>query len=108
MKILKTLVGLDSGGGLYHMETIEHQGKMWLVPGWLEAPSEGWKIPARIICLDPLPHQKLPQGDPYGDFVLNGPLHKSVCDGHTQLTAGYAYVVIERPDIRIPIPRGIH
>ena len=97
----------DGGGEIYKADTIEHEGKMWLVPQWLEAPSEGWKIPERIVLLDSLPHQKT-LGSSFGDFVLNSPIPKAVFDGPIQQLQGSGFVVVERPDIRIPIPRGIH
>jgi hypothetical protein len=109
MKILKTAVALegDNSGSIYQMDTIEWQGKNWLVPQWLEAPQLGYSIPARIICLDYLPHQKTAGGN-FGDFVLNQPLPKAMFEGPLPKTPTALPAVIERPDIRFPIPKGIH
>ena len=42
-KIFKTLVSIEGGGGsVFQMDTIEYEGKKWLVPKWLEArPKDG-------------------------------------------------------------------
>mgnify|MGYP001579347307 FL=1 len=91
-------------GMIYKMDTIEYQGKMWLVPEWLDNALEGWRKPARIICLDALPHQKSSGGP--ADFVLNAGIPKSVCDGQIQTQPEDLYIVIERPDIKFPAIGG--
>jgi hypothetical protein len=107
MKILKTLMGFSDGDGtMFLADTIEYEGKYWLVPQWLEAPAEGWKRPARIVSLAPLKHQKSTM--PGIDFVLNVPIPKAVFDGEVPTGSGAQYVVIERPDISLPTPKGIH
>lgn len=106
MKIYKSAVFFadDQSGSIYHMDTIEYQGKFWLVPMWLESPSEGISMPARIVSLETLQHQKLLRS-PTGDFCVNQPISKDVLDG---LKTEAGYVVIEKPNIRILIPKGIH
>jgi len=32
-------------------DVIEHEGKLWLVPGWYGGPTKGTWRPARIMCL---------------------------------------------------------
>ena len=60
MKIYLTLVAIfedpKTQGQIFLTDTIRHEGKLWLVPEWHEAPTEGWKTPARIIQMDKLPH----------------------------------------------------
>ena len=92
-------------GIIYKVDTIEYQGKMWLVPEWLDNPRGGWRMPTRIICLDMLPHQKTP-GNPAADFVLNSGIPKSVFDGLAQTQPEERYVVIERQDIQFPAIGG--
>jgi hypothetical protein len=107
-KIFKTLVSIEDGGGsISQMDTIEYADKKWLVPEWLEAPIEGWKKPARIICLDKLPHSNAPTGFEV-DFVLNYPIPKSVLNGEIPIQLISVFLVLEKPDIRFPIPKGIH
>ncbi len=106
-KIYQTLIYLEGGTGTFLVDTIEYDGKMWLVPRWLEAPSEGWKTPARIVLLDSLDHQEIPAGDP-ADYLLKSPMPKDVFEGRIPKESEGEFVVIERPDVKIPIPRGIH
>ncbi|MGA7579190.1 MAG: hypothetical protein ACLQUW_13235 [Desulfobaccales bacterium] len=107
-KIFKTLVSIEGGGGsIFQMDTIEYEGKKWLVPKWLEAPTEGWKRPERIICLDTLAHSKAPSGFE-ADFVLNHPIPTVVLSGGIPIRSISVIRVIEHPDIKFPIPKGIH
>jgi len=107
MTTLKTVVAIQGGNSLFLSDTIEYEGKLWLVPEWLESPTEGYKIPARIICLSNLTFQKLGGTFP-ADYSLSVPVPKAVFDGTHQQPSTLGYVVVERPDIRFPIPRGIH
>lgn len=102
MKIFKTMLSLEGEAIIYQIDTIEYEGKMWLVPRWLEASSEGWKRPERIICLDELRHQRGSSGIP-ADFILNDPIPRSVLLDQIQEQSKYSSLVIMRPDIRIPI-----
>ncbi len=87
------------------MDTVEHEGHFWLVPEWLEIPnlaalSEKLIMPARIIQIDPLAHQKT---EIHGaQFVVTCPIPKSVLTGQTQTAEGVDYIVEERPHIHIP------
>jgi hypothetical protein len=80
IKVLK--VGVGSGGGaIQECDAIKYDGKLWLVPQWLDEPGRGTTKPRRMIRIDSLPHQ--PMTNPaFGlDFILNGPLPKAVLDG---------------------------
>jgi len=92
-------------GTIYKMDTIEYQGKMWLVPEWTVDRLEGLTRPTRIICLDLLPHQKITGEGVPADFVLSDGIPKSVCDGQIQTQQEYSFFVIENPDITVE-PRG--
>ena len=109
MKIYKTMVAISGDpeyrGQILRMDTIQYEGKMWLVAMWLDSQSRGYSTPERIICLDTLPHQISRLG--YVDFVLNDPLPKSVLDGHIPEKSEFEYVVVERPDIQIRAPGGV-
>jgi hypothetical protein len=106
VKIYTTAVSFSdvADGGIFKCDTIEYQGKMWLVPEWLENPKAGWTMPARIILLESLPHQTT-TGNAFGDFVLNQPIPKAVFNGQQ---SGGIYIVLERPDIKIKSLGGIH
>lgn len=108
MKILRTLLAVEgAGASFFHMDTIEYEGKFWLGPLWLEVPSEGYKRPAHIVCLDSLKHQKM-IGSPLADFVLSGPLPKAAHEARAPQSPKPEYVLIENPPVHVPTPRGIH
>ncbi len=98
-KILKTMVAIQSEG-IFLCDTIEYEGKLWLVPEWLDNPSKGYSMPARIICLTFLPHT---HGFSEDEFVLQNPIPKSVFDGHIPLELRNSYIVIENPEIFVDI-----
>src|ERR1700730_6943792 len=95
MKILKTLVMREDDGALIAADTIEYEGKLWIVTEWLEGPTKGTEWPARIICLDGLPLGR--PGPQYQmDYALQTPLSKAVLEGRA---VAQGLVVIDRPDI---------
>jgi hypothetical protein len=110
IKVLRTMVAISGDpatqGQVLKMDTIEHEGQFWLVPEWLDSQTEEWTMPARIILLDSLRHQKS-DGEQW-DFVLNDPLPKAIAYGETQPEEGSEYVVVERPGIQLPKPPIIH
>jgi hypothetical protein len=108
MKVLKTMLFLSGTGKavMFKADTIEYENKFWIVPTWLEAPSEGWKTPERIVCLNSLPHQKSSFGD--ADFLVNNPIPKDILYGQIPTQLKDKYVVIMHPDIKVLIQKGIH
>ncbi len=96
--------------GYVLIDTIEHEGKFWLVPSWIEKPLEGWKEPEQIILLDSLPHLKVSPdlSIPDSDFVLGYLIPTSELNDQNQIPLPDEAVVINSPDIQIPIPKGIH
>jgi beta-xylosidase len=110
MRILKAMLALegDNSGRVFAADVIEHEGKNWIVPTWHESPAEGYKKPERIVCLDNLPHQKLTQDATQCEFLLTAPVSKAALYGPALLKPAAGYTVIYGPDIRFPIPRGIH
>ena len=105
MKIFKTVVSFIGEINRYKVDTIEYEGKMWLVPVWLDSETEDISMPARIICLDNLPYQKIQEGTDY-HFVLNCPIPRSIVGGKNQ---NYKEIwVIERPNIILPCIVTVH
>jgi hypothetical protein len=99
-------VGVGSGGGaILECDAIRYDGKLWLVPEWLDEPSSGTTKPRRMIRIDTLPHQ--PMANPaYGmEFILNGPLPKAVLDGVAEPEQAAQYEIVELPEIEIPMPQ---
>jgi hypothetical protein len=73
MKILKALViGVDDGG-ISKCDAIEFDGKLWLVPRWLDFPAQGLTKPARLVRFDTLLHQATPNSPQEADYVLTSP-----------------------------------
>jgi hypothetical protein len=101
MKILKTMVAVNDGAnsGIDLCDTIEYEGKLWLVPAWIVSPDRQSRKPARIICMHGLRYQNAPQG---ADYVLNDPMPKSLFEpGQPQV--GPEFVYRDMPNIVLSI-----
>jgi hypothetical protein len=103
MKIYKAMVAIEGESSIYQMDAIEHEGKFWLVPTWLDSPDGKQSKPLRLILLDSLQHQRLDQsGGAPADFAVNNPIPKAVLDGRPPKQEGFSlnmYVVVEAPDL---------
>jgi hypothetical protein len=85
------MVGL-SDGMVITCDGINHEGKLWLVPQWLEHPTEPIAIPERIIRFDCFQHQaNLKGGLDYQNIQL--PIPESALLG--PMPSGIEYV--DRP-----------
>ena len=102
MKVFK--VKVMSGASILTTDGIEWKGKLWLVSHWLDNPSQKVTAPGRIIRFDSLPHQKLPAGNQFGDYLLQTPIPKELLDFQTpkQTIADFEYE--ELPDLTVPLP----
>lgn len=98
-KILKVLLFNDTDGALFHCDAIEHEGSLWLVPHWLEAPAIAVSKPARMVRIDHLPRQP---GGAYGDYVLNAPVPKVLLERATPRGPVVGFEYRELPDVEIP------
>ena len=78
-------------------DVIEHEGKSWLVPEWLQGPTAGILCPARIIDIGGLHPQAARPEDRY-DLVLATPLSRGVLEGRSVMLG---LDVRERPDIHL-------
>lgn len=104
VKIFKTAVPTD--GMIVTMDTIEYEGKFWLVPQWLDDKIQILSRPARLIRLDSLPHVK--GGPPPHDFVLTDYIPKSVLDGTASQQIKDKYEILDQPQLVIRTGGGIH
>jgi len=95
MRVWKTIVQQADDGMLLACDTIEHEGKFWLVPEWLAGPIPGTERPARLVGL----RAGLPLGnagpDYPADFLLSIPLSRDTLAGGT----AQGFDVIIEPDI---------
>src|ERR1700694_4313180 len=96
-------VTTDDGNQLL-VDTIEHDGGLWLVPCWLDTPYPGMSKPARLIRLDSLARNNL--GDISGRGAktsrLRDPMPKGVLEGSPgQSPIGPHFDVREAPDLLV-------
>jgi hypothetical protein len=91
MRIYKTIVQLDDGK-FYMVDTIEGDGKLWLVPKWLEENL----MPECMIRIDQLRPRRLPiskDGKQRADFGLEEPLPAKLLSGSDLGDLAYQYEV---------------
>src|ERR1700689_5529055 len=106
MTVRKTVVIRQDDGQLFMADTIEYDGKWWIVPEWLTGPPAGTLCPARIISVD-AQHLSIP-GPPYrdrADWVLETPLSRDILEGRRVSSNP---LVIERPDIILRENQDFH
>src|SRR4051812_10620758 len=103
MKIFKVKVVF--GGIISNVDGIEWQGKLWLVPHWLDNKAAGQTTPARIIRFDNLDYEDV-RGTNLGDFVITNSMPKELFSVETpkQPIAGYEY--IELPAMTPPADKS--
>src|ERR1700722_19089659 len=99
MRVMKTAIPRDDGSPLI-CDSIQHDGKLWLVPEWLEEASKPYSKPVRMIGLSGLQYRSMPMGSE-ADFVLDYPVPQEVMRGSVQGDQAAPFVVLERPDVRI-------
>lgn len=99
MRIMKTAIPRDDGSRLV-CDTIQHDGKLWLAPAWLEDPSRPYRRPARLIGMNGLKYHSMPLRSEV-DFVMDHAVPDAVLQGRVRDTLAAPFVVLERPDVRI-------
>lgn len=102
MQVMFTLVGSDDGN-IYKIDTIEHEGALWLVPEWVAVIDPVGQEPARAIRLTGLDYERSPNPD--ADHFLKTPIPKSILHERGQPKEGDGFVVVDRPiDNRVARP----
>ena len=99
----------DPDKTFYEMDTIAYEGQLWLVPEWIDIPAGGWRIPARIVCLDRMSYDRVPPD--FLDllrvhYVLNDCKPRDLFFGQIQTEVAIDLLIKERPDIRFPAIGG--
>jgi hypothetical protein len=103
VKILKSIVIRPATGRIDKMDTIEFEGKLWLVPHWLDEPIRKVTKPARLIRMDLLPHQSM-AGTGYGaDFVVSYRIPKELFELTPLKEQLPGYEVLELPELEFPM-----
>jgi hypothetical protein len=101
--IFKVLVIDVENGTIAKCDGIEHEGKLWLVPHWLEVPAQGVTKPARIIRFDSIPHQRTPNSRQGVEYVINYPIPKELFGSQTPRQAIPGFEFQELPEITLPL-----
>jgi hypothetical protein len=101
MRLLKSLVAIGTTG-ICEVDTIEHEGKLWLVPEWIDGhPSKGFSTPARAIRID-----SLPRSGTLDRPVLYDPIPQDVFDG--KVTGQFEVVELPNLFVQIGTPGNLH
>ena len=89
------------------MDTVEHKGKLWLVPEWIEFPGTGLMKPVRMIALDQLGYSEIPY---FGNvkWVISHPPPKELFEGLVLSPKVASYEVLILPEVQFPIPSAHH
>jgi hypothetical protein len=99
MRVMKTAIPRDDGSQLV-CDTIQHDGKLWLAPVWLDEVSKPYCRPARLIGMSGLRYRSMPMRSEV-DFVMEHPVPEAVLQGRAQDAQATPFVILERPDVRI-------
>jgi hypothetical protein len=102
MRQFKALL-IGAAGTVAKMDGIEHEGKLWLVPHWLDTAAEGVTRPARLVRFDMLPHQHTPNSAYQADYVINYLIPKELFEIQTPRQAIPGFEFVEMPEIAFPL-----
>ena len=97
----------DTAGAVYGMEVIVHEGARWLVARWNESLDGSVRVPARIVRLDGLPHDRLPSGS-QDAYLLRVALPRALVLDPAQWPAGGRFVVVDLARSDPAPPASLH
>lgn len=98
-----TLVGSDDGA-IYKIDTIEHEGVLWLVPEWVLVRDPEGQEPARAIRLTGLEFEEISHSE--ANYLVKHSIPKSVLFGPGLPEASSGFVVVVRQhDDRVSRPQ---
>jgi hypothetical protein len=100
MRLFRTEIPTDDGARVI-CDTIQHDGKLWLAPEWLEDPAKPYSKPVRLIGLSALKYRSIAMSSRV-DFVLDQPVPVAVLQGQVPRAEAAPFVILEHPDIRVP------
>lgn len=99
MRVMKTAIPRGDGSQLV-CDTIQHEGKLWLAPAWLEEAAKPYSRPARLIGMSGLKYRSMPMRSEV-DFVMEHSVPEAVLEGRVQGAQTAPFIILERPDVRI-------
>jgi hypothetical protein len=110
MRRFAAIIFIEGSTSLARCDGIEHEGRDWLVPFWLDTTDGEWSTPERIIPLDHLP--LVQKSDfAWARYVVGAAIPKALMSGPISPLLADRYGVILRPPVRIRfvgLTRGPH
>jgi hypothetical protein len=100
------IIGDDGVNMISLMDVIEHAGKFWLVPDWIDMPVQKGTKPLRIISLETMAYDRMVGSNP--EFLVENPVPSYIFEGRIPPAEAGKYVVVEGPDILIPRDAKLH
>jgi hypothetical protein len=100
MRVFKTAIPRRDGTNLV-CDTIQHEGKLWLAPEWVQDASKPYSKPARLIGMTGLKYRSMPMRSGV-DFVMEDAVPEEVLSGCIQGRQATPFLILEGPDVRIP------
>lgn len=101
MEIFRVLTMFSDCGKVGRCDAIRYEGKIWLVPHWIEYPALGVKKPVRIVHLGA---NGIHQTGPTSYSTEAELLSLAVLEG--RVPPSPPIEVVESPNIEIQIPTG--
>lgn len=100
--VARTRVITDEGMSLF--DTIEHEGRKWLVPLWIDGtPAPGCSRPVRIVGI----RYAVPD-TAWSNLWLNSPLPTALFEGHVPPQLQMQYCVTESPAVYVDNRSAAH
>ena len=75
-EILRVVLSLEGSSGISRCDAFEGEGRIWLVPEWLEFQDGSARYPERLVPLDQFDHQKHPGDD--AEYLITQPIPRAV------------------------------
>lgn len=92
---------VGSTDGMLEIDTIRHDGRVWLDPNWLDHGDEGCMTPERIVGLNSIRHREIEARNDYGaDLLINEAVPEATLSGEPSHEQVEQYEIQIRPDIR--------
>ena len=102
MELFNVSVSFDDSGKIFIADGLEYQDSVWIVPKWLNYPTEGNRKPERIIRLQKDETQHTPNNSSYL-YSAKYPLPASLLSALSQSEIPEGYVVQFLPDLAFVI-----
>ncbi len=102
MKLFKVLVSFDNSGDVFISDGLEYEGSVWVIPKWLNYPTEGNRKPERIIRLQKNETQHTPNSSRQL-YLAMSPLPAILQSALNQSEIPEGYAVQFLPDLTFPI-----